>query len=204
MNMTHDAQIYWWHKKKDAYWVEKIIKKKKNTIEMGRKSGLVGFATSPAFAEDIPLFLSDEVLKKTHTLFARVQLMGINKKDHIFIFLGADFYDDLKADESLESAIAHEVGHILGGHLEMGSEKNKILEARWDLQQNGVVAKTEIEADRFAVQYCGRDAMIHFLNYALENAEKYRDPHNISAEAFEAMIWEVQQRIKLLSETNAE
>ena len=46
--------------------------------------------------------------------------------------------------------------------------------------------------------------MIHFLNYALENAEKYRDPHNISAEAFEAMIWEVQQRIKLLSETNAE
>ena len=204
MDMTHDAQIYWWHKKKDAYWVEKIIKKKKNTIEMGRKSGLVGFATSPAFAEDIPLFLSDEVLKKTHTLFARVQLMGINKKDHIFIFLGADFYDDLKADESLESAIAHEVGHVLGGHLEMGSEKNIIFETRGALQQNGVVAETEIEADRFAVQYCGRDAMIHFFNYALENAEKYRDPHNISAEAFEAMIWEVQQRIKLLSETNAE
>ena len=204
MNMTHDAQIYWWHKKKDAYWVEKIIKKKKNTIEMGRKSGLVGFATSPAFAEDIPLFLSDEVLKKTHTLFARVQLMGINKKDHIVIFLGADFYDDLKADESLESAIAHEVGHVLGGHLEMGSEKNIIFETRGALQQNGVVAETEIEADRFAVQYCGKDAMIHFLNYALENAEKYRDPHNISAEAFEAMIWEVQQRIKLLSETNAE
>lgn len=202
MNMTQEAQVYWWHKKKDAYWVEKLIKKKKNTLETSKKTGLVGFATSPAFVEDIPLFLSDEVMKSTHTLFARVQLLGINKKDHIIIFLGTEFYDDLKTDERLESAIAHEVGHILSGHLEMGSEKNKTFEARANLQQNGVVAETEIEADQFAVKCCGKDAMIHFLNYALDNAEKYREPNEISDEAFDAMIWEVQQRIKLLSQLN--
>ena len=202
MNMTQDAQVYWWHKKKDAYWVEKIIKKKKNTIEMGKRSGLVGFATSPAFVEDIPMFQDDDMMKRTHTLFACVQLMGINKKDHIMIFLGTDFYADLMADERLEAAIAHEVGHVLGGHLELGTEKNRIIEARGELQRNGVIAETEIEADQFAVKYCGKDAMIYFLNYAMENAEKYREPQKISAEAFEEMIWEVQQRIRLLSEMN--
>ena len=68
-----------------------------------------------------------------------------------------------------EAGIWHEIGHIHHEHHLSGEfrDQSQLRAARLTATKNGLVLPIEEEADRFAVQQSGKEALIDFLEYIL-------------------------------------
>lgn len=198
MNLSHEVKVYWKHKKKDEYWVNKLLKKRKTPLPKGGMDDFAGLVTSFEFKEDIPMFVSDDILEANNMMVAGAFLMSVSGNDHIMIVLEKEYYHHLMNDERLEAGIDHELGHICCGHLVEGSIYAQIAKNRGVLQKEGIVPETEIEADRFAARRCGKENIIYYLQYVLKSVDKCKEARQMPEDEYLAVKQEVINRIKLL------
>ena len=79
-----------------------------------------------------------------------------------------------------EAMLMHEVGHLVNGDFDKERDNNAIRQERESMIQQGKVMPVELAADRFAVEHCGKNAMIRMLDIVI-STRKIRDPFDIFA-----------------------
>ncbi len=82
-------------------------------------------------------------------------------------------FDDLYADlmntnpKEFEAMLMHEVGHLINGDLDAEKSDDEIVEERLLGIISGKVDTKELAADRFAVEHCGKNAVLRMLDHVM-------------------------------------
>ena len=92
-------------------------------------------------------------------------LNHIGGRERVEIWMEPEvFYGIKRGDPLARTSLFHELGHQHLGHLKDNTEEMDAYdEARVQAVKNGQVIQAELDADQFAVDYLGRDYVIHGL-----------------------------------------
>ena len=85
-----------------------------------------------------------------------------------------DLYIDLAITNSsaFEAMIMHEVGHLVNGDFDAEIGTNEIKRERAIEILKGKVMPNELAADRFAVEHCGKNAVMKMLDIIMSTRKK--------------------------------
>lgn len=162
----------------------------KEPIDVGDKS-LVGMATSPRFPKRVGLVLDRNAEDKRDYDFAALSF-GAEKTP--FIYLEQIILDGLR-DRTSEALtiVFHEIGHYIHGH------KAKNVQERYaervSTLNSGMVLKSELEADRFALEYLGKDEVLSgFEALQMRMRERYTEEAGYDIESLNMAIDELEKR----------
>lgn len=93
-------------------------------------------------------------------------------KGHFFglVYIDPAYYDIFicKFPKLGKIMFLHELGHYLNRDYNLIKSKNNIDDDRLECIKRGVVQDIELAADRFAIQQCGLDDFIWFINCMIE------------------------------------
>ena len=85
-----------------------------------------------------------------------------------------DLYINLSNTDvnAFDAMLMHEVGHFLNGDLDKDRDDAEIRQERVIEILKGIVAPEELAADRFAVEHCGKNAVIRMLDTVIETRKR--------------------------------
>ena len=87
-------------------------------------------------------------------------------------------FDDLYLNVSntnaraFEALLMHEVGHLFNGDFDSDTDRDEASQERIIEILKGKVASNELAADRFAVEHCGKNAVMQMLDIVIATRKK--------------------------------
>lgn len=162
---------------------------------------IVGLLTSKLFENPMGLVQDEEA--KSGEEFCPAYL-GILRENHGIVLMSKSLIDKLRqGDRMAEMVMLHEVGHYVHGDYREKHTIDRNLERLQCLQQ-GEVSQIELQADAFASEYLGEDAVVLALkelqNYFIEN---FRGCNKWDASSIEEATKEIELRIEQIKREGA-
>ena len=130
------------------------------------KNGYAGVVFSPLLHESIRIFVNDRRLEDMAIRMGYISVLPDGTDPVIFLTTDA-FYALKRGSRAMRFLLFHEIGHYVCGHLSRPPRAGDPNRRRFELVTRGLVCPDELEADRFAVTYLGRDYAIWALQEAM-------------------------------------
>lgn len=77
---------------------------------------------------------------------------------------------------AFEALLMHEVGHLVNGDFVSGMDHDEASQERIIELLKGKVSSKELAADRFAVEHCGKNAVMQMLDIVIATRKKRNTP----------------------------
>ena len=165
-----------------------------------RAGGYAGFVAAKQFQEEIVIVVNDVVLEE---LGVRSIYITANK-DGSFprVILSGEIFNGIKrGNNGARFSLLHEIGHYVCGHLENPPALEDEYARRQKLLEQNQVSRDELEADAFAVNYIGAEAVV----WALQESMEWRMADDLACgvekeDISQKALWEYQLRIDAIND----